>query len=134
MWLRFSLGEVEKRMFQTFTLAAALAATPPAATALTVDQETALRCSASFAIAAAEQSRGAKWALAFPPLQARGKEFFVRAGARLMDEAGLSRAQVQALVQRQALALRADMAKTGDPVMVFAGTMPLCLSLLEAAD
>lgn len=122
-------------MFQLLLTGAALAAAPlappTAAPALTVDQETALRCSASFAIAAAEQSRGAKWALAFPQLLAGGKEYFVRTGARLMDETGLSRTEVQALVQRHALALRAGMARTSDPATVFAATMPLCLDLLE---
>lgn len=122
-------------MFGLVLIGAALAAAPLAATpvapALTVDQETALRCSASFAIVAAEQSRGTKWALVFAPLQLRGKEFFVRAAARLMDETGLGRTEVQALVQRQALALRSEMARSSDPGAVFAGTMPLCLDLLE---
>ncbi len=122
-------------MFELVLMSAALAATPltpqTAAPALTVDQEAALRCSASFAIVAAEQARGTKWALVFPPLQLRGKEFFVRAAASLMDETGLGRTEVQALVQRQALVLRSEMARNSDPAVALAGTMPLCLALLE---
>lgn len=120
-------------MFNFIMMSAALAAAPSSPSALSVDQETALRCSASFAIIAAEQARGTQWASAFPLLQQRGKEYFVRTGARLMDETGMSRAAVQALVQRQALAVRSDMAKARDPATVFAGTMPLCLNLLETA-
>lgn len=103
----------------------------PPEPSLTLEHQTALRCSAMFAIVAADQSRGAKWALAYPPLQLRGREYFVRTGVRLLDDSGLNRTEVQALFQREAATLRSDMARTGDPAAVLAGTMPLCLELLE---
>ena len=56
---------------------------------LSLQQSTALRCSAAFALGAALQNRGE--ATTWPPLAARGREFFVRALARLMDDAGLTR-------------------------------------------
>ena len=120
-------------MLEFIMMSAALAAAPVAAPSLTVDQETALRCSASFAIVAAEQTRGTAWAATFPPLQQRGKEYFVRTGARLMDETGMTRDAVQELARRQALMLRSDMAHRRDPEGIFTATMPLCLGLLETA-
>jgi len=97
------------------TLAAALAATslsaalpaqetsaPAPPPQLTLEQATLLRCSAAFAIVAAEQDRQTEAALAFPPLKERGREYFVRSGARLMDELQLSREGVQALFAAEA--------------------------------
>ena len=76
-------------MIKSLVLATALSSAPlaaqtsPASEApLALELQTALHCSAMFAIVAADQSRGAKWALAYPPLQVRGKEYFVRVGAQ----------------------------------------------------
>ncbi|HVR90230.1 MAG TPA: hypothetical protein VHG29_03925 [Novosphingobium sp.] len=136
--LAFSFGVVAGRMIKHFAIIFALFGTPLAAQTppppepqLTLDHHAALRCSALFAIVAADQSRGTKWALAYPPLHLRGREYFVRTGARLLDDTGLNRTEVQALFQREAATLRSDMARTGDSATVFSGTMPLCLELLE---
>ena len=46
-------------------------------------QRGAIRCSAAFAIVAERQRQGDADALESPPLGERGREFFVRVGARL---------------------------------------------------
>ncbi len=98
-------------MLRFLSVVAAVAAT--AATAqpadlprLTLDQETAVRCSVAFAIVASEQASGTPLAAGWPVLGQRGREFFVRTGARLMDETGATRPQVQALFSRSAGDLR----------------------------
>ena len=107
---------------------ALLAATPLLAQApakpLTMEQQTSLRCSAAFAIVAARQNAGA--VRTYPELTQRGREFFVRSGARLMDDAGLTRAQVQALMEAEARTLAADNQALQD-------VMPACLLLLDAS-
>lgn len=108
-------------------LALALLAMPLVAQqpALTLEQRTSLRCAAAFAIIADGQMRGNEVAQAYPPVERRGKEFFVRISARLMDETGMTREQIAALLQAEARALRDD--GSLDQVM------PACLLLLDAA-
>lgn len=86
----------------------ALAQPAPALPSLSLEQETAVRCGAAFAIVSSEQARGSGLAAKWPALGTRGREFFVRTGARLMDETGATRPQVQALFARAATTLRAD--------------------------
>lgn len=106
-------------------LALALLAVPGASLAqspLTLEHRMLLRCSAAFAITANRQASGEADALAFPALAARGREYFVRASARVMGEAGLDRAAVA-----RALATEArDLVENG----TLAQVMPVCLSLL----
>jgi hypothetical protein len=102
--------------------AAQVSAVPPQ---LTLEQSTALRCSAAFAIVAADQAAGDAKALAFPPLAQRGREFFVRASAQLMDETGVTRADVAALLQDEAQRQRGS--------GTTAEIMPACLLLLDAS-
>jgi hypothetical protein len=98
---------------------AAQTAPPP----LTLEQQAALRCSAAFAVGAALQQRGqgGEW----PPLASRGREFFVRVSAQLMDDTGRTREQVGAELAGQARQL-------GDPAALRA-TMPACLLMLDAS-
>ncbi|MEW4448938.1 hypothetical protein [Qipengyuania sp. JC766] len=103
----------------------ALSAPSAAQPALDLEQQTALRCSAAFAIVAEMQARGEPAAAEYPQLGTRGREFFVRTSARLMDQAGLTRAQVTALLTREAEGLRTN--DNLDEVM------PACLLLLEAS-
>lgn len=114
---------------RALALFAALAAAPlaaqAAAPALTIEQRTALRCSAAFAITAQAQARGDAEALSLPPLATRGREFFVRFSARLMDDTGMTRDAVAALLTAEAQAL----AGGGELRQV----MPACLLLLDAA-
>ncbi len=81
------------------------------------------RCSAAFALVAEGQSNGNAAALRYPDIRESGSEFFVRAGARLMDEAGLSREQLTVLFSAEAQDLWDN--DTLDDVM------PACLSMLD---
>ena len=106
------------------------ASPPPAeqqdgAQALSLEHRMLLRCSAAFALMAHRQSTGDAAAQAYPPLQERGQEFFVRASARVIDEAGLGREAVTAALTAEALELQ-----EGDALQQ---VMPACLSALDAA-
>jgi hypothetical protein len=104
--------------------APALAQAPaPEPQPLSLQQAAALRCSAAFALGAAAQARGEgrDW----PPLAARGREFFVRSSAQIMDETGRSRDLVALELTREAQALAAPEA--------LAVAMGPCLLLLDAS-
>lgn len=115
-----------------FVLLAALAASPALAQdapvagpppALTIQQATAMKCSAAFALVAAAQARGEgrEW----PAVMPKGREFMVRSAAQLMDETGRTREQVAAELTGQAKAL-------GEPGALAAAMGP-CLLLLDAS-
>jgi hypothetical protein len=113
-----------------------LAAIPAAAqdaTPLSLEQRMLLRCSAVFAIVAGEQSRGVASAAAYPPLAQRGREYFVRASARLMDELELSREQLTAHLQAEVGALQAGATEAGDRAKFIDGVMRPCLTALDAS-
>lgn len=92
---------------------------------LTLEQKTSLRCSAAFAIIADGQARGNAEALQYPALAERGREFFVRSSARLMDDTGMNRTQISALMQVEAQ----DLWDKGEVEQI----MPSCLLLLNAS-
>ncbi len=100
---------------------------------LSLEQQTLLRCSAAFAIVSAEQDREEEAALAFPPMQQRGQEYFVRAGARLMDELSLSREAVQQLFQAEAQSLQARQEGGQGGERLLDDVMGPCLLSLEAS-
>ena len=104
-------------------LAAPAFAQAPEPAPLTLQQASALKCSAAFALGAAMQARGegSEW----PALNPRGREFFVRASAQLMDETGWSRDLVSLKLQEQAKLL-------AEPGALVAA-MPPCLLLLDAS-
>lgn len=114
----------------------AMAQTPPQAQAplpgLSLSQETALRCSAAFGLIAYDQKRGAPGADAYPPLVERGREFFVRTTARLMEETGASRETVQALLKVRVDALQKGAADAANPQEFVGRTVRDCLPLLDA--
>ena len=118
-------------MFTRILAPLALLATAPALMAqdpapepkLTAEQSATLRCAAAFALVSHGQAIGNEAALAYPPLGERGQEFFVRAGARLMDELGLDRSGIQALVSAEAQRLWDEDAVSD--------VMPACLALLD---
>lgn len=114
-------------------LAAPATAQDSAPPALTPDQALLLRCSAAFALVAGDQARGAPLAAAYPPMATRGKEFFVRASAELMDDAHLTREQVQALVQQQVGQLQRGSAAAKDPKAYLDQVMQPCLETLAAS-
>lgn len=121
-------------MIARFASLAFLAAAPAVAQApapepapepapLTLQQSTALKCSAAFALGAAAQARGdgREW----PALAGRGREFLVRTSAQVMDETGRSR-------DRVALELT-DRARILTEPGKLAATMPPCLLLLDVS-
>jgi len=104
-------------------LPALLVAAPAAARPLTPEERTGLACASAFALVAAGQARGDPAMTQYPPLGTRGREYFVRLSAQLMDDAGLDRDAIAALSRQQAEALR----RTG-----VAAVMPTCLAALDA--
>lgn len=90
---------------------------------LSLEGRTLLRCSAAFAIVAHGQSVGDEKALAWPQLGARGREFFVRALAQLIDQTGLDRDAVAQLARDEAIVLQ----ERGEVDRM----MPGCLVILE---
>ncbi len=99
----------------------------------TLEQATLLRCSAAFAIIASEQARGVESALAYPALQERGKEYFVRSGARLMDELGLTRESLQAMLVAEVARLQEQSGTAEQPGAMIDAVMQPCLLSLEAS-
>lgn len=85
-----------------------------------------LRCSAAFALVAYRQESGDPEVAQYPPLKQRGGEFFVRASARVMDEAGLDRAAISKALEAEARALLQGGTLTA--------IMPVCLSALDASE
>lgn len=84
-----------------------------------------LSCSAAFAIVSHGQSNGNEAALQWPKLEERGREFFVRSLAQLMDETGLDRDGISKLVSAEAQRL-------WDKDEIEA-VMPACLVMLESS-
>ena len=114
-------------------LAAPAAAQKPASSPMTLEQTMLLRCSAAFAVVAGEQERGVASARTYPPLAERGTEFFVRAGAQLMDERHMSREEIEAAVRAEAERLQSESAAAGDRAGFVDGVMQPCLAALEAS-
>ena len=112
-------------------LLAALAALLPLAAAaqdtprLSLEQKTLVRCSAAFALAANLQESGDRSLGEVRELRARGQEYFVRAMASLMDQTGLGREAIAALLKAEVGALA-----EGDAL---AKAMPPCLVSLETS-
>lgn len=90
---------------------------------LTIQQATALKCSAAFALGAARQARGE--GRAWPVLIPRGREFMVRSAAQVIDDTGRTREEVAAELGAHAQKLSAPGA--------LAEAMPPCLLLLDAS-
>jgi hypothetical protein len=122
-------------------LALALSAPPLAAQdgvaketpGLGLEQAMQLRCSAAFGIIAGEQARGVESAKAWPPLGERGREFFVRAAAAMMDDLGLTREQVQALLKAEVARLQDDAMNAADPAAYIDSVMQPCLLALDGS-
>ena len=103
--------------------AAPLAAQPTAGPRpLTAEEQMGLTCASAFAIVAAGQARGEPAMTQYPPLAARGREWFVRLAAQLMDDAGLDRDGVRAAAEAAAAPLRRN------------GVGPVMPSCLKALD
>lgn len=98
---------------------------PDLAPDLSQEDRALLRCAAAFAIVAEGQANGNAAAKKWPPIEPRGREFFVRALAQLMDTTGRDRAAISALASAEAQ-------KLWDRGEVEAA-MPACLLMLEAS-
>lgn len=117
-------------MFIPFLAAALALQAAPAQTitepvAIAQENRAVLRCSAAFAMIANRQAQGEADARQWPDLGTRGREFFVRAMAQLMDATGLDRAGIAQLAGAEAKALSAKGA--ADKIM------PSCLLMLEGS-
>ncbi len=84
-----------------------------------------LRCAAAFATVANAQARGDREALAYPPLDQRGREFFTRVSAKLMDDTGMNRGEVAARLKSEAEKLYSAHSAYQ--------LMPGCMVLLDAS-
>lgn len=89
-----------------------------------------VRCAALFALVAGAQDRKVPGADRFPPLNERGKAFFVATGVRLIDERGLTREAIAPMFRREIGTLQAEFAAAPDPVAHANAQMALCLPLL----
>ncbi|MBV7258960.1 hypothetical protein [Erythrobacter crassostreae] len=92
---------------------------------LSQESKAVLRCSAAFALVSYGQSNGDADALKWPDVNTRGREFFVRSMAQMMDETGLNREGIADLVGKEAQRL----SDTGEVYTV----MPACLVMLDAS-
>ena len=90
---------------------------------LDLTQQTTLRCVGAIAFQAQDSEDGGSGRYGVEA--GRGREFFVRASARLMEEASLTREQFQTALVHHAAAMSDRSAR--------AETIPACLLLLEAS-
>ena len=107
-------------------VSAQTAAVPPASE-LSLEQRTAIRCSSLFAIVARQQEAGDAEALEYPPMMPRGREFFVRTMAKMMEDPTFDRERVRGLLADEAQSLASDREAQ-------AAAMPPCLALLDLAE
>jgi hypothetical protein len=98
---------------------------PLAGPELDLEQTMAMRCSIAFALVADMQVAGEKAGLAYPALEERGREYFVRTMARLMEETGLDRGELRVVLDREVAEVRA-----GGMVEEI---MPACMVALDAS-
>lgn len=120
-------------MFMSLLSAALLSVTAQAAvpetsaqtSKLSQESKAVLRCSAAFALVSYGQANGNKDASGWPDVSIRGREFFVRSMAQMMDETGLNRDSIADLVGKEAQRL----SDNGEVQKV----MPACLVMLDAS-
>jgi|SRR5690606_24663265 len=93
--------------------------------ALDLQQTMAMRCSIAFALVADWQEAGEAAGEAYPPIEDRGREYFVRTMVRLMDETGLTRDQLRAVLDREI-----EQVRGGDMTDEI---MPACLVALDVS-
>lgn len=98
---------------------------------LTEEHKAALRCAAAFAVVATEQQRGERDALGYPPLAYRGKEYFVRVAAQVMDQTGLSRDAVRALLVQDVAEMQQQAGAIADPAGEIKLVIRPCLDRLD---
>jgi hypothetical protein len=100
-------------------------AAPVAEPELDLEQTMAMRCSIAFALVADMQVAEEEAGSAYPPMEERGREYFVRTMARLMDETRLDRDELRVVLDREVGEVRA-----GGMVEEI---MPACMVALDAS-
>ncbi len=113
------------RLAAAALVAMALPAAAGAADALNPAQHFKLRCAAAFARLADAQAHGDARVRQYPELGERGREYFVRAAAEVMEDTGWSREQVKAALTAEA----SDLSQKG----ALDAALPLCLKSLDAS-
>lgn len=117
-------------LFLAVPLAAQDAAPPAELPALTIQQQTNLRCGVAFGLVAGYQDRKDERGEAYPAMEPRGKEFFIRTTAKIMEDDRFTRDVVTALIG-------AEMAYfdngSEDGYASIENIMPACLTLLDAS-
>ena len=103
--------------------AAAPAELPP----LTMEQQTSFRCGVAFGLLAGAQKAGLEEAMAYPAIEPRGQEFFVRVTARIMEDERFTREVLKGLVDAELDHFGFDSFATVEAVL------PACLTLLDAS-
>ena len=99
---------------------------------LTIEQETALHCSAVFAIVSREQAQHAPVAETLPHIGTRGREYFVLTSAQLMDQTSATREQVASLFKSRHAQALSDLTGAADPVAARRTMLEPCLVRLAA--
>ena len=110
-----------------FSLAAQDAAPPADLPPLTMEQQTSFRCGVAFGLLAGAQEAGLEEALAYPAIEPRGQEFFVRVTARIMEDERFTREVLKSLVDAEVDRFGFDSFDNVDAVL------PACLTLLDAS-
>ncbi|MBX7481977.1 hypothetical protein [Qipengyuania qiaonensis] len=93
---------------------------------LSLEQASALRCSVAFGMVHSRQVRGEPAAAQYPAMAERGREFFVRTTARLMDDLKTNREAIAGLVARETDELSTTPERVDE-------VMPACLLMLDAS-
>lgn len=96
------------------------------------DLDAQVRCSALFALVAAQQNSKAPGSDRFPSLQVLGRNFFISTGLRLIEERKMPPEQMQPFYMAQIEVIRADHAKAADPARALDAEMAGCLKMAES--
>lgn len=84
-----------------------------------------LRCSAAFALVSYGQANGDEAVRAWPRIDPRGREFFVRSLAKIIDDTGMTREQASQMAKAEAQRLIDN--------NLLDNVMPGCLLMLDAS-
>jgi hypothetical protein len=98
-----------------------------------LEQTLMLRCSATLAIVSYNQKQGMPSTQSYPELETRSREYFVRSGARLMDELHLSREQLTEQLWSEVQTVQQEAMESGDAKAYFDRTIQPCLIALDAS-
>ena len=92
---------------------------------LSEEHSAMLRCSAAFALVSYGQANGDEAMREWPIIDPRGREFFVRSLAKIIDDTGMTREQVSQMAEAEAQRLIDQ--------NLLESVMPGCLLMLDAS-